>query len=1010
MKTQTIFKFILRFFALLLFLTVGTGGASAQVQTLDSLPIGSAIQITGQGGAEYTFIKLAPFNDDGSLMAHSDGTSGTYWMLADNYCNLANTPTACVNNAGVVNANLQAWNNTNDNNWIDMVNNGSNGVWQRVLMPMFNDLPTYIGGLPRNTAILEKPFPMMPMNPSPTPPIPSGCNLTSDPNANLTSCTWTGRIALPSFADWQTNSSGVVAAPNQVAGVNANAFANARFGSAWAGTNPFNNWSPWLRSPFATTSFVAWMVTPSGSLTANDLSSFTTGVSPVIWLSSSLSVDSGSGIGTYASPFQIFDPCTLPENANRLDCLPIGAVIRMTGQGGANYRFIKLAPFNDDGSAIPHSDGTSGSYWMLADNYCALANIPSSCTNAAGVANANAQAWSNTSNNDWVNMVNSSNGVFQRVLQPLFNDLPTTIGGLPRDTAIPQKAFPMSPMDNNGQFVASTPSGCNLTDDPNVDLTNCTWTGRISLPSYADWQTDASNSVGGWGQLTGTNADAFARARTANLGGCSPAGCSWPSSPDPRAAGLNWHPWFRSPVAPSTTSIWIVNGLNSTASVGGSSGAPVSIGVSPVLWLSSSLSASCGAGTYTDPFQMDSSYCNTIPSISLSSPTPDFNYSIPTVSIVGTVTDPDDSQTLNIRFTLNDTTGAGTATGGAELASINTPADSVAFSGNLAGLNTGTYTLRIWACDGVDCSNYTAVTFSITLAPAPLCGSTWTPAAPVPWKSTAEPQEFILTGSVDVNGNGMTAEYYSCIAPAINGATCTVTIMDNNGVTNICTSPANRINLNNTPPTLTLDTMDSNQALGLGETLFFPLIISDPDDGQTISVTATVYSPDPAESGMPVFTKTVVVPTTSPVTDFAFGFPLSYDDLVNLTSAEFGWTISQISFVAFDDVSGSNIATFSGTIVLGSPVANFNDLTNMLNVRFAGQLYYPASQRMTTIGETNAAGYTLQAIIDANHQVWTRELLIHPSTATTSSTTTADYPFLIRFFETTSQMGEVRLR
>jgi len=313
-----------------------------------------------------------------------------------------------------------------------------------------------------------------------------------------------------------------------------------------------------------------------------------------------------TGLGS--NPFTSLSTCQsagteIPINSTTsLDSLPIGSTIQITGQGGAIYRFIKLTPFNDDGSVIPHSDGISGSYWMLADNYCALPNTPSNCLLAdGGISSPPRQAWNNTNNNNWTDMVNNGTyGVWQRVLSPMLNDLPTTIGGLSRDQAVLERAFPMAPMTDNQ--ITSTPSGCNLTTDTSVNLTACTWTGRISLPSYADWQTDISGNVGGWGQFTGTNADAFARTRTTNLGTCGSAGCSWASPPSAFNVGLNWWPWLRSPNASMANFMWNVSGGSSFSAVGNN--ATISIGVSPVLWLSSSLfiDDTSGAGTYASPF------------------------------------------------------------------------------------------------------------------------------------------------------------------------------------------------------------------------------------------------------------------------------------------------------------------------------------------------------------------------------------------------------------------------
>jgi uncharacterized protein (TIGR02145 family) len=72
----------------------------------------------------------------------------------------------------------------------------------------------------------------------------------------------------------------------------------------------------------------------------------------------------------------------------------------------------------------------------------------------------------------------------------------------------------------------------------------------------------------------------------------------------------------------------------------------------------------------------------------------------------------------------------------------------------------------------------------------PVCGTTFSPAAPVPWKTTSATQVFTLTDSSDAD-SGITQTSYTCTASA--NQSCTVTIYDNAGRSAGCTSPVNRV-------------------------------------------------------------------------------------------------------------------------------------------------------------------------------------------------------------------------
>lgn len=119
--------------------------------------------------------------------------------------------------------------------------------------------------------------------------------------------------------------------------------------------------------------------------------------------------------------------------------LPIGSAVQLPGSDGANYKFIKM-----NSGAYPAGDADN-TYWMLADNYCKLANRPSDCTNN----DQSTQSWAATGSNDWTTMQTQSAGVYQTALAPLYNDLPNTIGGVAKNDAVLSKPFDMRPVGSN---------------------------------------------------------------------------------------------------------------------------------------------------------------------------------------------------------------------------------------------------------------------------------------------------------------------------------------------------------------------------------------------------------------------------------------------------------------------------------------------------------------------------------------------------------------------------------
>jgi len=275
----------------------------------------------------------------------------------------------------------------------------------------------------------------------------------------------------------------------------------------------------------------------------------------------------------------------------------------MTGKSGALYKFIKIVPRDDDGNIMSHSDGTNGSYWMLADNYCALAGIPSSCVQANGSASTSAQVWNPTADgnsvyNNWTTMMPIANGVYQRVLLPMYNDLPDSIGGQAKASAILTKAYPMWGI-SAADGTAPVPKGtCRLTagstsmswGTATANLGNCTYTDKISLPSYTDWQ----DGLYGYAYFSGPGSTAYEYSMAI-------IGLPWNS--EAQLVGINWGTWFRSPRSGSAT-----NGLarrsGGYATSATNSATTSTRGLSPVIWLSSSLYLNAtlsSPGTYDFP-------------------------------------------------------------------------------------------------------------------------------------------------------------------------------------------------------------------------------------------------------------------------------------------------------------------------------------------------------------------------------------------------------------------------
>jgi hypothetical protein len=141
----------------------------------------------------------------------------------------------------------------------------------------------------------------------------------------------------------------------------------------------------------------------------------------------------------------------------------------------------------------------------------------------------------------------------------------------------------------------------------------------------------------------------------------------------------------------------------------------------------------------------------------------------------------------------------------------------------------------------------------------------------------------------------------------------------------------------------------------------------------------------------------------TPTTDAVWEVSLNYSDLMNL-----GDTFSQIKLTAnLEGRIAEAQAPYPGTLTLTPIVDIFSRLAAALQVRFAGQIYYPQTAKMATPGQVYD-GYTYAMTIDDNHQVWTKELGAYPEAATSAATQT--YPFLVRFLTINPKLGDMRLQ
>jgi hypothetical protein len=200
-------------------------------------------------------------------------------------------------------------------------------------------------------------------------------------------------------------------------------------------------------------------------------------------------------------------------------------------------------------------------------------------------------------------------------------------------------------------------------------------------------------------------------------------------------------------------------------------------------------------------------------------------------------------------------------------------------------------------------------------------------------------------------------------------------------------------------PTLTLTSPNGDQHLDFGETLTLKGTTSSDYEGGEIIINLKVY--DQTQSQV-IKIATASSTLTTPVTNGNWEINLNYNDLINL-----GNSFSHLKITATLDQGLSEASIlYPGTLTLTAISDIFSNLANALNLRFAGQIYYPFHTQMTTPGQIYD-GYTYLTTIDQNHQIWTKPLLSHPQAATSSATQV--YPFLVKFFNSNPKLGEIEL-
>ncbi|MCL2110279.1 Ig-like domain-containing protein, partial [Microgenomates group bacterium] len=366
------------------------------------------------------------------------------------------------------------------------------------------------------------------------------------------------------------------------------------------------------------------------------------------------------------------------------------------------------------------SDGATRGFIMI-DNYCAWrsADCTYAYNNSPGVKYWYGTSWNSNAANTTRSNDLGGNRQSQHILMQLenfYNSLPTTIGGVAKATAIPSRTFNMIGIPYTSGTGAISSGNCqtstNSTPYGNIQATftgtigttgTCTMTSRVSLPSYEEWL----GGLYGYGYYppSGTLGYAFCQARY-GAAGCNQAGSTVDGLATTATNKFNqssylkrpYYPWLRSPYSGNTTSVFLVLANSATLSLNSYS-ASYDYGVLPWLYFQSSIPILCGSGTYAAPYRLESSECNTTPTITIANPAGNpwrsavSGYTDITVS--GSVTDPD-NQTQTIQYSID---------GGAWTAGQNLVAGSgtrsYSFSVNVSGLAEGNHNVKTRTYDGV---------------------------------------------------------------------------------------------------------------------------------------------------------------------------------------------------------------------------------------------------------------------------------------------------------------------
>lgn len=292
--------------------------------------------------------------------------------------------------------------------------------------------------------------------------------------------------------------------------------------------------------------------------------------------------------------------------------LSLGSVIQVRGKQGAIYKFVKMGARDKNGQPATHPEDPQATYWMMADNYCAISNTPTQCKYGGG--NPKGQIISGGSSNSWNSVMASANGVYNNVLKPMYEDINDsnnpnpaagieTIDEIAKTDAILNYEYDMDPIgvEMTGQ---NTVDPCVMTTDSSlgIDGVNCTWNTKLSLVSYQDWQ----DGLGGLSEYPSDSASSclYKKAVFGNSISCQTTYGLFGYIASPPANTTPWLPWMRNAQGSSSGRFRIVSGVSADYS-SGSASINEAYGVSPVMWLNGSIKYYCGEGNYSSPYRLN---------------------------------------------------------------------------------------------------------------------------------------------------------------------------------------------------------------------------------------------------------------------------------------------------------------------------------------------------------------------------------------------------------------------